>query len=828
MMNRFINALVPEYTNEQTANSSYKFSIKFFINLIWLVSSAYLISYLEIEKNKGFDKVALILTAAFLAYTFIPLKLRKLFLFGLVFVIETYLFGIKILIGITILLIYFVVITYVKNKQFRMILIIASVLLGILITSKIFILPHIRLIVMFTALFLMLRYIFLLYELNYFKKPPVFIDRLCYLFLIPSACFPLFPVVSPVEYLKSFYDHPSEISFRRGLNWITIGIFHLLIYRVIYMYFSPSSYDITSFGMWIWFIFSAYSLIFRLSGLFYLAVGFLQLFGFKLPLVFNHVYFASGFADLWRRVNLYWRAFMIRVFYYPLVFKFKKFNSKPFVFFATLTMFGCTWALHSWQWYWIKGSYYFYSTDVLFWFILGCFVATNAVRAMNRLNDDNAKVKPENHFFKAGKILLMFYTMSFLWSLWTSSSITEFLYCTKFAGTGTFSEYFLFVGGTILAIFIAGIIRTLYYNKNWFGFIFDEIKPLCGIGLCVLVIGTMETLKQNNHADEVESFLSMNINSRDKMLLERGYYEQILNNDDRSIELLNVRSKFKNWNLDWSAYVKTENELMKEFIPNYKTTFKGDTLGTNSFGLRDREYTIEKPKGAIRLAFIGGSYVMGSGVSNEENFAALIEEKLNDSKTKNVEVLNFGVGGYYFIQTVFVTENKIPKYKPDYLFCFIHSSYRMRSLDNFANLLKKQTPITLPYLKTIAEKAGVKKGMCHLEIYNRLKPFINDVFKWGYRSIYYDCKRLKIIPVLVYLPANASLKKDPDKEFCISEASKAGFHVIDLSDVYKGQKPSEIQLSLWDTHPNEKGHKLISDLLLENLKKDKEFFKFMQ
>ena len=118
--------------------------------------------------------------------------------------------------------------------------------------------------------------------------------------------------------------------------------------------------------------------------------------------------------------------------------------------------------------------------------------------------------------------------------------------------------------------------------------------------------------------------------------------------------------------------------------------------------------------------------------------------------------------------------------------------------------------------------------MCHLEIYNRLKPFVDDVFKWGYKSIYDNCKKANIIPVFVYLPANASLKKDSDKEFCISVAYKIGFYVIDLSDVYKGQKPSGIQLSSWDTHPNEKGHQLISDLLLENLKKDKEFFKFMQ
>jgi lysophospholipase L1-like esterase len=289
---------------------------------------------------------------------------------------------------------------------------------------------------------------------------------------------------------------------------------------------------------------------------------------------------------------------------------------------------------------------------------------------------------------------------------------------------------------------------------------------------------------------------------------------------------MNVGSKFKKWNLDRDAYQRTNNELMKEFIPNYKTTFKGDTLYTNSFGLRDKEYSLEKATGVVRLAFVGGSYIMGSGVSNEENFAAVVEEKLN-SGNKKIEVLNYGVGGYFLIQSVFVVQNKVPKYKPDYLFLFIHSSYRVRCLDNFANLLMKNISITDPYLKAVAAKAGIKKGMCHLEIYDRLKPYGDEIITWGYRTMYETCKNENIIPVMVYLPANAALKEDNDKEFCFSEATKLGFYTMDLSGVYSGQDPEKIQLSSWDTHPNEKGHQLISDLLLEKLKKDKQFFKFM-
>ena len=821
-----LKSIIPEYSNEQIDNSKYAFNSKFFINLLWLLSCSYIVFYLGIEKNKGFDKVAILLTGAFLFYIFVPLKFRKLFLVGLAFAVETYLFGFKMSVGVLFVLIYFVGLTYISKKQIRLVMVIISVGVGIAITSKFISFPQIRLIFMLSGLLLMLRYIYFLYELNYFKKAPVFIDRLCYLFLIPNACFPLFPALNPNEYLNSYYDKPSEISFKRALHWISCGIFHLLIYRVIYLYFSPSAYDIDGFGMWLWFILSSYSLIFRLSGLFYLAMGFLQLFGFNLPNIFNHVYFATGFPDLWRRVNLYWRAFMIRVFYYPLVFKFKKANQKVVVGTATLLMFGLTWLLHSWQWYWIKGSYYFYPTDMLFWFTLGVIISVNAVRAINKLNKDNQK-STENYFIGGAKVVLMFFTMSLLWSLWTSSAITEFFYISKFSKTGSGREYLYFFGATCVLILCAGWIRSLYFSKNWFSFVFSETKPIYGIGFCLILFSSVELLKQNNK-DDVVAFLNMNINNRDKALLERGYYEQILNNDDKSIELLNVGSKFKKWNLDRDAYQKTDNELMKEFKSNYKTTFKGDTLFTNSFGLRDKEYTLEKDNNTVRISFVGGSYIMGSGVSNEENFAALIEEKLYSTGNKKIEVLNYGVGGYFLIQNVLVVANKVPKYKPDYVFCFIHSSYRARCLESFANLLIKQVPITVPYLKTLAEEAGVKKGMCHLEIYNRLKPHIDEIISWGFQSIYDASKVADMTPVMVYLPANATLKEDADKDFCLAEANRIGFYSIDLSGVYNGQNPEEIQLSSWDTHPNEKGHRLISDLLFEKMKKDKQFFKFIE
>ena len=821
-MKKLLRAFIPEYTPVQITNSVYKFSPAFFLNLLWLTLCSLAVFYFGFEKDKGFDRVVILISVAFLVYIFIPLAFRKLFLLMLAIVAEIYLFGIKIGVGVTLTMIFFTAVTYIKGRILRNITVLISLLTGIVLAAGIVNIPLARLIVLSSAIFLMLRYIYLMYELNYFKTPPVFIDRLCYLFLIPNACFPLFPALSPVEYLKTFYDAPSEVAFKRGLHWITTGIIHILIYRVIYLYFSPSPYDIDDFPMWLWFVLSSYSLIFRLSGLFYLASGFLQLFGFRLPQIFDHVYFASSFPDLWRRVNLYWRAFMMRVFYYPLLFKFKKFRQGPVIFFGVMTMFVLSWMLHSWQWFWIKGTYYFYPTDMIFWFILGLIISFHALKAYLKLAKKSYTAVSTNFITEASKITTMFFLMSLLWSLWTSSSLSEFFFLTKFVKAITLKEALMFIVAVTLFILVAAGVRFVYIKYNWFGFVFREIKPVYGAILCLSFPVICEVWR-NTEPRAAEAFIANRMNKRDNQAMERGYYEQILNNENRAVELLNADKDLKKWNLDRDAYVKKENELMKEFKTSYTTSFKGAILQTNSFGLRDKEVNIEKKNGNERWAFVGGSYVMGSGVSNGQTFSDQLEEQL-----KNVEILNFGVGGYFLIQNVYVVEHKVTQFKPDRLFLFIHSDYRYRSLDNFARLVQKNTQFSYPFLERLANKAGVRKGMCHLEIFKRLEPFVNELFGFGFYSIAKKCRDNNIKPVLVYLPANADTGTDPDKKSCLKLAERENFIVIDLSDVYQNQNAEDIQISWWDAHPNVKGHKLIADSLYRNLKRNEHFFKLVQ
>ena len=120
-----------------------------------------------------------------------------------------------------------------------------------------------------------------------------------------------------------------------------------------------------------------YLLYLQVSGQFHMAAGMLHLFGFQLPQTHHHYLLATGFTDYWRRINIYWKDFMVRLFFNPVVFRLKRWPQPAALAVATVTVFLATWFLHAYQWYWLRGSWGFTVPDALFWGILGALVLVN-------------------------------------------------------------------------------------------------------------------------------------------------------------------------------------------------------------------------------------------------------------------------------------------------------------------------------------------------------------------------------------------------------------------------------------------------------------------
>jgi len=87
----------------------------------------------------------------------------------------------------------------------------------------------------------------------------------------------------------------------------------------------------------------------------------------------------------------------------------------------------------------------------------------------------------------------------------------------------------------------------------------------------------------------------------------------------------------------------------------------------NSKGLRDREYTYDRPSGFTRFVALGDSFTFGEGVPYGKRFTDIPEDRLDD-----VEIINMGFPGIGIYQELlqFMFEGR--KYRPDYVLLFLN------------------------------------------------------------------------------------------------------------------------------------------------------------
>ena len=86
--------------------------------------------------------------------------------------------------------------------------------------------------------------------------------------------------------------------------------------------------------------------------------------------------------------------------------------------------------------------------------------------------------------------------------------------------------------------------------------------------------------------------------------------------------------------------------------PNASAFLMGVPFAINSAGLRDREFSREKPPGTYRIVWLGDSTTVGWGVRLEDTAPKILETELNAAGGRKFEVLNAGVGNYDTVQEV--------------------------------------------------------------------------------------------------------------------------------------------------------------------------------
>lgn len=277
----------------------------------------------------------------------------------------------------------------------------------------------------------MFRMMIYIYDLRQERTAGALLDYLAYFFILPNYYFLLFPIVDYQTMRSTYYNAEFHRQAQEGVRWITRGVAQLLVYRLIYhLRPNPAPDDVTSFGGLIVAMVLTYLLYLRLSGQYHIIIGMMHLFGFNLPETHRRFLFAESFTDFWRRINIYWKDFMVKMVYYPTFFRLRKMGELKATAIATVIVFAMTWLLHAYQVYWLRGTFHLEWNDILFWSILGVLVLINV------LYETKAKPVPvklgqpaprPNQLVRCVKIFATFSTITVLWSMWNAKSLTEWI-----------------------------------------------------------------------------------------------------------------------------------------------------------------------------------------------------------------------------------------------------------------------------------------------------------------------------------------------------------------------------------------------------------------
>lgn len=688
----------------------------------------------------------------------------------------------------------------------------------------------------------MFRMILYIYELQYEKAndPTTIWQRLSYFFMLPNICFPIFPIVDWKTFKRTYYDQADFSIYQRGVNLIVLGAVQLIAYRVLY-YLTPSAAEVNGFWTLLRYLVLSYLLLLRLNGILNMAVGLLRIFGFNLPDIFNYMFLARGFDDYWRKLNIYWKDFLVKIIYYPIYFRYRKRNTVFALTVATLVTFAFNWAFHAYQWFWILGTFSVRSTEVLMWTILGLLVLFAVLQQQRKPKPGTANRKPASegwnkHLRTTGNIIGTFLTLTLVYSLLVTPNLTTWGSVLGQAGKGSLLDWLGFVG-LIGAVWLIGAYLFHLTERGAFQRVaafFKSDRKIVGLNVLLLAAMLFSSTKPVDKGVRMVSgystkpFLEHHLNIADQRKQFDGYYEEILFSDNFSSPLWQMEAqKPDNWFVFKKLDLMYFDGLHVRLKPSSETVFKNATLTTNRWGFRDREYEKVPPPNTLRMAIVGGSAEMGPGVADELVFEQQVEDRLNEkhgTDGQQFEILNFAISGMSIIRNIEKMEKEVLDFQPDKVIIFGHKQEEFHAFQAFEFIEQNRGTERLPKEKMV-EMKWLERFDAFVEDENlKLEDFVNKeeqraigwkVLEWGYGEMKRMCDERGIELIMMYQPhiLRSHETYEPFEEI----TNKYGIPFINLMGVFEGESQEDLQLAAWDNHVNTYGHGLLADRIYEEL-----------
>ncbi len=300
--------------------------------------------------------------------------------------------------------------------------------------------------------------------------------------------------------------------------------------------------------------------------------------------------------------------------------------------------------------------------------------------------------------------------------------------------------------------------------------------------------------------------------------------------------------------------------LKIELVPNINSHWQKVDINTNSMGVRDKEYSLNKPNNTFRIIGLGDSVTFGAMIEEEDTFLNLLEEKLNNEHNYSVEIINGGVSAYNSIQEFILLKNRLIKYNPDMVILnFFQNDYDTLSIVKIAQSeeetsnpiiafsdkeilalnLKDFSPFSskINYYFLVHSAFYRFMNMRIYDLFSKINPdyyvpkgylYLNgiDTIAGNKHAILslIDYSKKKGFQLIIVIHPN--LEDNDNNDNWIREVPKNQYsvHTLDLYPVYRltNQNMSNFRVLQKDTiHPNAKGNKLIASAIFEYINKEK-------
>ncbi len=266
--------------------------------------------------------------------------------------------------------------------------------------------------------------------------------------------------------------------------------------------------------------------------------------------------------------------------------------------------------------------------------------------------------------------------------------------------------------------------------------------------------------------------------------------------------------------------------------PNLDISFKLARLTTNSHGLADHEYPLEKPAGSYRIAVLGDSYSMSSGVDTDKSFHALLEIWMNEQSNHPYEIINFAVGGFGLERYNATLEHLVPEWKPDAIllgYCGFNDHqafppktgnnsvppFNPRRIDGFwMSYISEYIRMKNNEKIAMKDTSGMVLGEQHLRFIDR---------ELGTMRTLADRIKPDIPILLAYLDNRAHSEQDLQNIEAVAKRHNIQF--VDTSRQFKGTNIDDYSIHMLDSHPDNRAQNMFAKTLFDAVQQQS-FFGF--